>query len=408
MASRINVIKDKCIGCGVCVNVCPVSAISLNASNCAEINDVCNLCGACITECSVQAIVKESLNINKIADLDVKHLIDCHDIWVVAEIREGKIATCTFELLGEARRLVKGTNYNVAAVLLCNEANSFERDLIAAGADKVYSVNNKMFRRFTDGPYKETICRLVKEEKPLAILFSATAMGRSLAPRLAASLHTGLSADCTELELHPNGILIQTRPAFGGNLFASIICPRTYPQMATVRPKVMRPMLPDYDRIGHIINKDNLAVNEGELVTTIVEYIAQENEVSVDDAEVVVTAGFGASTSEGLKLVEELALVLGGAVGASRKVVDAGLINYEHQVGQTGKTIGPKLYIACGVSGAIQHAVGMNSSKKIIAINIDADAPIFHFADIGVVANLYEFLPKLIKAVKENKKINLQ
>jgi len=178
--------------------------------------------------------------------------------------------------------------------------------------------------------------------------------------------------------------------------------------MATVRPKVMHPILPDHDRIGHIINKDNLVVDEGELVTTIVEYIAQENEVSVDDAEVVVTAGFGASTSEGLKLVEELALVLGGAVGASRKVVDAGLINYEHQVGQTGKTIGPKLYIACGVSGAIQHAVGMNSSKKIIAINIDADAPIFHFADIGVVANLYEFLPKLIKAVKENKKINLQ
>ena len=234
----------------------------------------------------------------------------------------------------------------------------------------------------------------------MAILFSATAMGRSLAPRLAAALHTGLSADCTELALCENGILIQTRPAFGGNLFASILCPKTWPQMATVRPKVMIPLEPDPKRIGTVVENNYVVPNNDQMLTEIVDYIKQENTISIEDAEIVVSAGYGASSERGLQLVQELADALGGAVGASRKVVDAGLIPYEHQVGQTGKTIGPKLYIACGVSGAIQHAVGMSSAKKIIAINLDADAPIFHFADIGIVADLYEFLPKLIEAVK--------
>lgn len=399
----IYVKEDKCVGCHQCVSICPQGAILINVDNIAEIGGGCNLCALCVNECPTQAIVKESVVADKISDIDVAHLAECRDLWIITEIRDGSIAGCTLELLGEARRLVKGTKHKVAAVLLCNERGDYPQQLTAYGADVVYVAENEIFRRFTDTPYKETVLRLVKEEKPLAILLSATAMGRSLAPRLAAALHTGLSADCTELELCPNGILIQTRPAFGGNLFASILCPRTWPQMATVRPKVMQPIEPDFKRTGTVVGKDYVPPTDEMQITSIIDYIAQENGVSVDDAEIVVTAGYGASSDEGLRLVEELAQALGGAVGASRKVVDAGLVNYEHQVGQTGKTIGPKLYIACGVSGAIQHAVGMSSSKTIVAINIDSDAPIFHFADIGIVADLYEFLPKLIAAIKSKK-----
>jgi electron transfer flavoprotein alpha subunit len=368
----------------------------------AKIDVSCNLCGICIDECPTEAIIKEN-PYEKIADIDVSHIKDCRDIWVVTETREGEIAPCTFELLGEARRLVEGTEHNVASVLLCSGKGDYPEQLIASGADTVYLVEDEAFKRFRDAPYKETIVRLVKKHKPLAILFSATAMGRSIAPRIATALHTGLSADCTDLKLYENGILIQTRPAFGGNLFASIICPRTWPQMATVRPKVMQPLEPDKGRKGRIVEDKYAAPDNDSLVIEILDYIEQENAVSVDDAEIVVSAGMGASSEKGLALVRELAHELGGAFGASRKVVDAGLVPYEHQVGQTGKTIAPKLYIACGISGAIQHAVGMNSSKQIVAINIDKDAPIFQFADVGVVADVYDFLPELIEAVKKRK-----
>ena len=393
--------KDKCVGCQVCVGVCPINAISIRDGNIPEITDACNLCGNCIEYCPAKAIVKDMPFENgKISEIDTSHLEKCHDIWVITEIRDGVIAECTYELLGEARRLVAGSSHKVAAVLLCDSMQEYATQLIARGADIVYVVKNPIFKRFLDIPFKTNILQLVNKFMPLAILFSATAMGRSLAPRLAAALHTGLSADCTELALCENGILIQTRPAFGGNLFASILCPKTWPQMATVRPKVMIPLEPDPKRIGTVVENNYVVPNNDQMLTEIVDYIKQENTISIEDAEIVVSAGYGASSERGLQLVQELADALGGAVGASRKVVDAGLIPCEHQDGQTGKTIGPKLYIACGVSGAIQHAVGMSSAKKIIAINLDADAPIFHFADIGIVADLYEFLPKLIEAVK--------
>jgi electron transfer flavoprotein alpha subunit/NAD-dependent dihydropyrimidine dehydrogenase PreA subunit len=400
--SGIQILKDKCIGCGVCVSACPQNTIELDDENIAVIGDACNICGSCIKACPSEAIEKTGAGSENLDHLDVSHLADCRDIWVIVELREGRIASCTRELLGEAQRQIAGTVHKVAAVLLCEETGSYPRELIAAGADKVYLIKNKMFHRFKDQPYKEAIYRLVKEEKPLAILFSATAMGRSLAPRLAASLSTGLSADCTKLELRHNGILIQTRPAFGGNLFASILCPYTWPQMATVRPKVMQPIEPDATRQGKVIEK-NYILDENMVLTDIIDYIPEIAEASIDDAEIVVAAGHGAATEKGLTLVTELAKVFGGALGASRKVVDAGLISYERQIGQTGKTIGPKLYIACGISGAIQHIVGMSSAKKIIAINIDPNAPIFHMADIGIVADLYTFIPKLIAAQKARK-----
>lgn len=398
----IQILRDKCTGCGICVDVCPQNAIELDAEGIAVIGDACNICSSCVEECSSQAIEKLGAGADNLDHLDVSHLADCNDIWVITELREGQIASCTMELLGEARRQVAGTAHRVAAVLLCEEDTSYGRELIAAGADKVYLLQNRIFKQFMDQPYKEAILRLVKEEKPLAILFSATAMGRSLAPRLAAALHTGLSADCTKLELRGNGILIQTRPAFGGNLFASILCPYTWPQMATVRPKVMKPLEPDASRRGEIIEK-SYSIDENAVMTNIIDYIREVSEASVDEAEIVIAAGYGAATEAGLALVAELAKAFGGALGASRKVVDAGLISYEHQIGQTGKTIGPKLYITCGISGAIQHIVGMSSAKKIVAIDLDPNAPIFHMADIGIVADLYEFIPKLIAAQNARK-----
>lgn len=399
--SGIEVLKDKCIGCSLCSKICPQGAIEMK-DNKAEIGDACNLCGTCVAKCPVKAIVKAGATLDNLSEWDVSHLKDCRDVWVVTELRDGQIAGCTYELLGEARRLTVGTEHKVAAVLLCEEAGDYPGQLIAGGADIVYLMQDQVFHRFLDQPYKEAIVSLVKEEKPLALLLSATAMGRSLAPRLAANLRTGLTADCTKLELRDNGLLIQTRPTFGGNLYASLLCPCTWPQMATVRAKVMQPLPPDLKREGKIVEKKYQA-SQTAVLAEILDYLEQKNASSVDDANIVVAAGAGMATEQGIAMVQELAEVLGGAMGVSRKVVDAELVSYEHQVGQTGKTVGPQLYIACGISGAVQHVVGMSSSRTIIAINLDPDAQIFHVADIGVVADAYEFLPKLIEALKARK-----
>ena len=395
----IEVKRGQCLSCGLCTTVCPQDAVTLDEEQIAVIGDSCTLCGTCVSECPAQAIAKSGATVETIKDLDVSHLAECRDVWVVTELRDSQIARCTFELLGEARRQVIGTRHRVAAVLLCENAGDYPQQLIAGGADIVYLVQNSIFRHFLDQPYKDVICQMVKEEKPLALLLSATAMGRSLAPRISAKLRTGLTADCTKLELCTNDLMVQTRPAFGGNLYASLLCPYTWPQMSTVRAKVMQPMEPDGSRKGKVIEK-HYELDQAALLAQLIDYIAKENEATVDEAEIVVTAGFGAASDKGLALVKELAEVLGGALGSSRKVVDAGLLSYERQVGQTGKTVGPKLYVACGVSGAIQHLVGMSSSKTIVAINLDPDAPIFHSADIGIVADVYEFLPKLISALK--------
>lgn len=395
----IEVKRGQCLSCGLCTTVCPQGAVTLDEEQIAVIGDSCTLCGTCVSECPAQAIAKSGATVETIKDLDVSHLAECRDVWVVTELRDSQIARCTFELLGEARRQVIGTSHRVAAVLLCENAGDYPQQLIAGGADIVYLVQNSIFRHFLDQPYKDVICQMVKEEKPLALLLSATAMGRSLAPRISAKLRTGLTADCTKLELCTNDLMVQTRPAFGGNLYASLLCPYTWPQMSTVRAKVMQPMEPDGSRKGKVIEK-HYELDQAALLAQLIDYIAKENEATVDEAEIVVTAGFGAASDKGLALVKELAEVLGGALGSSRKVVDAGLLSYERQVGQTGKTVGPKLYVACGVSGAIQHLVGMSSSKTIVAINLDPDAPIFHSADIGIVADVYEFLPKLISALK--------
>jgi electron transfer flavoprotein alpha subunit len=295
--------------------------------------------------------------------------------------------------------LVEGKSRDVAAVLVCDDRKLYPTELISRGADKVYVIEDPILKDFRDQPYTRAICNLVEDEKPLAILFSATATGRSIAPRIAARLKTGLSADCTSLSLMDNGILVQTRPTFGGNLFASILCPKVWPQMATVRSKVMKPVKTDYSREGSVIVKQYPFGNM-KIQTKILEYVVKENEAPVDEAEIVVSAGYGAADEKGVELVEELASTFGGAFGASRKLVDAGFVSYDRQIGQTGKTVGPKLYICCGISGAVQHVVGISSSDFIVAIDQDPNAPIFRVADVGIVADLYEFIPKLIQSKK--------
>ncbi len=403
MSIGIEVIAEKCLGCGLCVSSCPQDAITLGDGGTAVIGESCNLCGSCIKGCPAEAIVKQGASLETLDYLDTSHLKDCRDVWVIAEISDEKVAECTFELLGEARRLVVGTDHRVAAVLLCADPSGYPQELIRYGADIVYLIQSPLFRHFSDEPYKQAIVRLVHDEMPLVMLLSATAMGRSLAPRIAAALGTGLTADCTELELKPNGLLVQTRPTFGGNLYARLLCPGTSPQMATVRSKVMKPITPNSTRQGTVVEVHFIPDQE-RILAELVEFIHAQGEKSIEEAEIVVSAGFGCAKPEGLALVEELADVLGGAMGASRKVVDAGLISYERQIGQTGKTVGPKIYIAVGISGAIQHLVGMSSSNTIIAINLDPDAPIFHAADIGIVADAYVFLPKLIEKLKSVKK----
>lgn len=318
----IEVKRGQCLSCGLCTTVCPQGAVTLDEEQIAVIGDSCTLCGTCVSECPAQAIAKSGATVETIKDLDVSHLAECRDVWVVTELRDSQIARCTFELLGEARRQVIGTRHRVAAVLLCENAGDYPQQLIAGGADIVYLVQNSIFRHFLDQPYKDVICQMVKEEKPLALLLSATAMGRSLAPRISAKLRTGLTADCTKLELCTNDLMVQTRPAFGGNLYASLLCPYTWPQMSTVRAKVMQPMEPDGSRKGKVIEK-HYELDQAALLAQLIDYIAKENEATVDEAEIVVTAGFGAASDKGLALVKELAEVLGGALGSSRKVVDA-------------------------------------------------------------------------------------
>ncbi|MGI6485372.1 MAG: FAD-binding protein [Tepidanaerobacteraceae bacterium] len=399
--SLIKIIEQNCTACGNCTHSCPLDAIHIDEGH-AVISEDCNSCGMCIDACQADAIVKDIKCLP--SEIQVKHLRQCSDIWVFAECRDGRPAQVVYELLGEARRKVTDSIHKVAAVLITDESDGFiEEDLINHGADIVYLVQGQIFEHFRDEPYIGVIEELVKEYKPLAMLFGATLVGRSLAPRLAARLKTGLSADCTSLELMENGILMQTRPAFGGNLFANIICPKTWPQLATVRPRVMKPIGPSRGRKGSVIKKD-LSTHSLKVRTKVLQLVKQINEVSVEDAKIIVSAGLGVTDKKGLNLVKDLSKAFKGALGASRRIVDLGWVSSDCQIGQTGKTVCPDLYIACGISGAVQHIVGMRGSKMIVAINIDPDAPIFKIADIGLEGDLFEILPFMIE---ERNSLNL-
>lgn len=409
------VISEKCKGCKLCIKACPFEAIDM-VGKLAVINEKCTACGACITACPFDAIEK---TVEEEGPVDLSAY---KDVWVYAEQRNGKLMNVALELIGEGHRLSRelADDANVCALLVGNGIENLADECYAYGADKVYLIEDPLLDKFTTDGFTKVMVDAVREFKPEIVLYGATHIGRDLAPRVAARLNTGLTADCTKLDvkvssyidyavknttldvssLDPNSDdkgLKQTRPAFGGNLMATIICPRTRPQMSTVRPGVMQKREKVEGAKGELI-KIKPSINEADIRTKVVEIVKSAKEiVSLTDAEIICSGGRGLGDASGFELIKKFADKVGGVVGSSRAAVDAGWIDHSHQVGQTGTTVKPKIYFACGISGAIQHLAGMQTSDIIVAINKDPDAPIFEVADYGIVGDLYKVLPQIIE-----------
>ena len=395
----LKVDSDICIGCGACEECCPFGAISV-IDDCAVVGDNCTLCGTCVDACDVDALSIDGIEVPDAVDLG-----DWSGIWVFIESRHGVVAPVSFELLGIGRKLADDRGVALSGVLLGNDVEGCCDQLIAGGADEVYLVDDPALAQYREDVYGRVLAWLIREKKPEVVLAGATAIGRSVIPQVATALGAGLTADCTQLAIRrQDGMLLQTRPAFGGNIMATIECPRSRPQMATVRANVMVPLEPDNTRRGEVIKVDmgqDLLASDIEVLETV---RAENDQVNIQEVEVLVAGGRGLESEKGFAIIRELADELGGALAASRAAVDAGWVSYPHQVGQTGKTVCPKLYIACGISGAIQHAVGMQSAKIIVAINRDQDAPIFDIATYGIVGDLFEVVPALTRKIKEARK----
>ena len=389
----VKVIQEKCIGCGICIDTCPFDAIDMVDEK-AVITDKCTACGNCKDVCPKEAIIMEEREKN-IINID-----EYKGVWVFAEQREGKLLNVSIELIGEGRKIADELDTELTAILLGKDVEDLAKQLIKYGADNVLYGESELLQIYTTDGYTKVICDLIKERKPEIMLIGATNIGRDLGPRISARIHTGLTADCTRLEVDKeNRRLLQTRPAFGGNLMATIICPNHRPQMSTVRPGVMEKAKYDESRLGNI-EKFVPNLREEDIKAKVLEVVKEAKaQIKLEEANIIVSGGRGLGNPEGFKLIEQLAEKLGAVVGASRATVDAGWIDQSHQVGQTGKTVRPTLYIACGISGAIQHLAGMQESEVIVAINKDKNAPIFKIADYGVVGDVYEVLPELIEAL---------
>ena len=316
------------------------------------------------------------------------------NIWVFCEQRDGELQNVSLELIGVARELAETTKEKVCAMLLGHNITDKASDLIAHGADEVYVVDDANLEHFVTEPYAQAVTHLSKKYEPSVILFGATSIGRDLAPRLSARLKTGLTADCTKLEMDEEGNLYMTRPAFGGNLFATIICPDHRPQMSTVRPGVMKKLERDDSRTGEVI-EETIAWDESKFAVTVLEEVAEcQTCGQIENAKLLVSCGRGVKD---VAPARELALKLGGSVASSRALVDIGVMEHACQVGQTGKTVRPQAYLAFGISGAIQHLAGMEESEFIVAINTDKNAPIFKVANLGIVADAAAVLKNLTK-----------
>ncbi|AVQ40374.1 electron transfer flavoprotein subunit alpha [Clostridium botulinum] len=330
------------------------------------------------------------------------NLSDFKGIWIFAEQREGKLQKVALELIGQGKELSKKLGVELTAVLLGYDIDDIPRQLISYGADKVLYVNNPLLKNYNTDGYTKVIYDLIQERKPEILLVGATYIGRDLAPRISSRLGTGLTADCTGLDIDNNTRnLLMTRPAFGGNLMATIICDSNRPQMSTVRPGVFQKLEKDDNRDGSI---ENIKVNlkESDIKIKIKEIVKLAKEIEdISEAKILVSGGRGLGSPEGFKLLRELADLMGGAISGSRAVVDSGWIDKAYQVGQTGKTVRPNLYIACGISGAIQHLAGMQDSDYIIAINKDESAPIMQVADLSIVGDYKKILPSMIDEIKK-------
>ncbi len=405
--------RDACIGCEQCVAVCPTEAITMDDDGIAVVDvEKCIGCGKCVPVCPGDAIEMTGEEAPEVAAAPAEAAGPAAqeaapegpapEVWVFVEHSDGRPAPVSWELLGKGRELAGELGGNVCSVLLGHQVDAMALEAFYHGADKVYVIDDPVLSRYRTQPYLHGMIRLVEKYRPDVMLLGATTMGRDLAGAVATSLRTGLTADCTGLSIDPQTKLLeQTRPAYGGNIMATILCEQRRPQMATVRPRVME--LPDRDesRTGTTV-REELGLDEGDVLVRILEYAREEvgERMRIEDANVLVSGGRGMGGPEGFGMLQELADALGGSVSGSRAAVDQGWIEHPRQVGQTGKTVRPRLYIAAGISGAIQHLVGMQTSDVIVAINRDPNAAIFSVATYGIVGDLNEIVPALTRAVK--------
>ncbi len=389
---------EKCTGCKICEKTCPFGAITV-VDKIAYVQDNCTLCGACVSSCPVEAIIIERRQISK------KELANFSGVFIWGEYEEKgnnllpkKVVK---ELVTQGRKLADRLEQELAVVAVGNGILDGIDELINYGADRVIRCRHKLLDNYTTDCFTNVLCAVISKEQPSIFLFGATPRGRELAPRIAARLHLGLTADCTGLAIDEEGQLVQTRPAFGGNIMASIISPYTRPQMATVRPNVFPCEEYDNTRNGEVEDFEVALSHTSIRTKTIgIEQSAGHKETSIEEADIIISAGKGVEKKENLTLIKELADELGGVMAGSRAIVELDWIPPTKQVGQSGHTVGPELYIAVGISGAVQHIVGMSSAKTIIAINKDPNAPILKVADLGIVGDAMEILPELIKELK--------
>ncbi len=391
----ISIDLDKCSNCGECVTACPFGSIEMVNEH-PVVKDDCRLCGSCVQACPEGAITIEGVERKA-------EVVDYSGVMVFAEQRRGVVHPVAYELLGKGRELADALGEPLYAVFIGGDVDDGADKLAVRGADRVFAYEHSDLTDVRDDPYSEILKDLVNEVKPSIFLIGATLVGRSLGPKLAACLRTGLTADCTGLDIDPETrLLLQTRPAYGGNIMATIVCPEHRPQMATVRYKVMVEAVVDDSIKGEIVKRpvDMEALPDR---VKVVDFQSAPEEMNIVDAEIVVSGGKGLGEPKGFELIEELAKAIGGAVGASRPTVDEGWMGYRHQVGLSGRTVRPKLYMACGISGAVQHLAGMKTSDVIIAINKDPEAPIFKVSSLGAIGDLYEVIPILIEKIRKRK-----
>lgn len=411
----IKIINEKCKGCALCLKACPFDALRME-DKLAVVDELkCTNCNACVAKCNFDAI--EEAPEEEKADLSAYK-----DVWVYTEQRGGKLMGVATEILGEGYRLSREIgDARVCAILVGDETDHLIDELYAYGADAVYQISDPLLGTYTTDGYTKVMTDAINQYKPEIVLFGATHIGRDLAPRVAARLNTGLTADCTRLDidtgkyieyletyttcdtegLDPNDGdkgLKQTRPAFGGNLMATIVTRNTRPQMATVRPGVMEKLEADPSKKGELIKVDaKLSANDIKIEVLNAVKAAKEL-VSLTDAQIICSGGRGLGDASGFELIQKFADRVGGVVGASRAAVDAGWIDQSHQVGQTGTTVKPKIYFACGISGAIQHLAGMQTSDIIVAINKDPEAPMMQLADYAICGDLKKVIPEILEA----------
>lgn len=389
---------EDCTACKLCLKNCPFGALIYEDGR-IQVKDLCTLCGACVNVCRKSAIRIE----RKQASPEELAKYTGVFVWVECEEYESRLKPrkVAYELLGKGRSLADLLNQELVAVVLGDERLSDLDTLGHFGADRVIVCQHKLLSTYSTDGFTNVLCAVIAQKKPSIVLYGATPHGRDFAPRVAARLKLGLTADCTGLDIDDEGQLVQTRPTFGGNIMASIITPYSRPQTATVRPNVFIACESDHNREA-VVEAFSVTLNKAAIRTRVIEkkLLEGENEESIEDARVIVAGGRGCQKVANLELLREVAGQLGGVLAGTRAIVEQGWIPHTLQVGQSGTTVGPDLYIAIGISGAIQHIVGMSSSKTIIAINKDPDAPIFKTADLGIVGDGLEILPILSELIR--------